>query len=82
MRGAQFGLFRALGSLEFCNLAGVGDNIEIARETTDFLAMNAFCSGQIAEDLDQLRIIVGFHLIGQNIVAVDRIDLDLIGNGQ
>ena len=82
VRGTEFGLFRAIRSSKSRKLARVVDDVEIAGETTDFLAMNAFGAGQIAEDLHQLRVIVGFHLIGQHIVALDRVDLDLIGDGQ
>ena len=58
------------------------DHVEIACETTDFLAMDTFRACQIAKHFDQFGIIVGFHLISQQIVAFDRIDLDLIGDRQ
>ncbi len=44
--------------------------------------MDAFGAGEIAENLDQFRIVVGFHLVGQQLVAVDRVDLDLVGDRQ
>ena len=58
----------------------MADHVEIAGKTADFLAMDAFGAGQVAEHLDQFGIVVGFHLVGQQIVALDRVDLDLIGD--
>jgi len=45
VRGTEFGLFRAFSSFKVCNLAGASDDVEIAGETTDFLAMDAFGAG-------------------------------------
>ena len=56
--GIKLGLFRAVAAAKSCNLAGARGHVEIAREPADFLAMDAFGAGQIAEDLDQLRIVV------------------------
>ena len=44
--------------------------------------MDAFRAGEVAEHLGEFRIVVGLHLIGQHLVAVDRVDLDLIGDRQ
>ena len=68
--------------LEFRDLAGARGDVEIAGHAADFLAVDALGAGQIAKDLDQFRIVVGFHLVGQQLVAIDRVDLDLIGDGQ
>src|ERR1035437_9307672 len=35
VRGTEVGLFRAFASFEFCNLAGVGGDVEIASEAAD-----------------------------------------------
>ena len=82
MGGTELGFFRTLTSFKFGDLARMGDHIEIAGETTDFLAMDAFRAGQIAKHFHQFWIVVGFHLVSQQIVAFDRIDLDLIGDRQ
>ena len=82
MRGAEVGLFRAFALLEFGDFARVRGDVEIAGHAADFLAVDAFGAGEIAEDLDQFRIVVRLHLVGQQFVAVDRVDLDLIGDRQ
>ncbi len=60
----------------------MADDVEIAGEATNFLAVNTFRTSEITEDLYQLRIVVSFHLIGQQIVAVNRVNFDLIGDCQ
>ncbi len=82
VRPAEVGLFRAFAAFEPGDLARMFGDVEIAGETADFLAMDAFGAGEIPEDLDQFRIVVGLHLIGQQFVAVDRVNLDLIGDRQ
>ena len=57
------------------------DHVDIAGHAADFVAVDALGAGQIAKhDLDQLGIVVGFHLVGEQLVALDRVGLDLVGD--
>src|SRR3974390_1992177 len=57
-------------------------DVEVAGHAADFLAVNAFSAGKVAEDLYQLRGVVGLHLVGQQVVAGDWGDLDRVGDRQ
>ena len=82
MRRAEIGFLRAFALFELGDFARARGDVEIAGHAADFLARTTLGAGEIAEDLHQLRIVVRLHLVGQELVAVDRVDLDLIGDGQ
>jgi hypothetical protein len=55
----------------------VRDNVNVAGQSANFIAMQRFGPRQVAKHCNKLRVVVRFHLFGQEIVARDRIGLDL-----
>ncbi len=78
MGRSEVGFFRTFIALEFCDFMRTADDVEISGQPADLLAMDALGAGDLAKDLHQLRVVMCFHLIGQQVVAFDRIDFDLV----
>src|SRR5208282_133587 len=82
MRSAEIRLLRALALRPLADATRVFHHVDLSRLPTDFLGVNSFGSRQIAEHVDHFRIVVCFHLIGENRVAFYGIDFDLISGSE
>ena len=56
------------------------DHVDVAGQPADLVAVNGLGARQVAKHRDQLRIVVGLHLVGEQIVALHRVGLDLVGD--